>query len=191
MCRLFGLTAGDNRVRATFWLLDAPDSLEVQSQRNADGAGLGYFGPDGEIVLDKQPESAFRDQEFQRAARQADSSAFVAHIRQAQDCTSAARRPLCTRRPWRTSPRSSSPPRNSTGKPAGGCSSQASWYTSGAISAWNPGSPSRKRLRTWCHCRRIIRTSTFEFHAGNDKCQALTWHFSFVAPTGFEPALPP
>ena len=81
MCRLFGLTAGDNRVRATFWLLDAPDSLEVQSHRNADGAGLGYFGPDGEIVLDKQPESAFRDQEFQRAARQADSSAFVAHVR--------------------------------------------------------------------------------------------------------------
>ena len=81
MCRLFGLTAGDNRVRATFWLLDAPDSLEVQSHRNADGAGLGYFGPDGGIVLDKQPESAFRDQEFQQAARQADSSQFVAHVR--------------------------------------------------------------------------------------------------------------
>ena len=81
MCRLFGLTSGDTRVRATFWLLDAPDSLEVQSHRNADGAGLGYFGPDGEIVLDKQPESAFRDQEFQRAARQAGSSAFVAHVR--------------------------------------------------------------------------------------------------------------
>ena len=81
MCRLFGLTAGDNRVRATFWLLDAPDSLEAQSHRNADGAGLGYFGPDGGVVLDKQPEAAFRDREFQRAARQADSSAFVAHVR--------------------------------------------------------------------------------------------------------------
>lgn len=81
MCRLFGLTAGDDRVRATFWLLDAPDSLEVQSHRNADGAGLGYFGPDGGVVLDKQPEPAFRDREFQRAARQADSSAFVAHVR--------------------------------------------------------------------------------------------------------------
>jgi predicted glutamine amidotransferase len=80
-CRLFGLTAGDNRVRATFWLLDAPDSLEAQSHRNADGAGLGYFGPDGGVVLDKQPEAAFRDREFQRAARQADSSAFVAHVR--------------------------------------------------------------------------------------------------------------
>jgi predicted glutamine amidotransferase len=81
VCRLFGLTAGTGRVRATFWLLDAPDSLEVQSHRNADGAGLGYFGPDGGVVLDKQPEPAFRDQEFQRAARQAESSAFVAHVR--------------------------------------------------------------------------------------------------------------
>ncbi len=81
MCRLFGLTAGATRVKATFWLLDAPDSLEAQSHRNADGAGIGYFGPDGEPVLDKQPEPAFRDQEFQRAARQAESSAFVAHVR--------------------------------------------------------------------------------------------------------------
>ena len=81
MCRLFGLTAGAARVRATFWLLDAPDSLEVQSHRNADGAGLGYFGPDGEVVLDKQPEPAFQDEDFTRAARQAESSAFVAHVR--------------------------------------------------------------------------------------------------------------
>jgi predicted glutamine amidotransferase len=81
MCRLFGLTAGAARVKATFWLLDAPDSLEAQSHRNADGAGIGYFGPDGEPVLDKQPEPAFRDREFQRAARQAESSAFVAHVR--------------------------------------------------------------------------------------------------------------
>jgi predicted glutamine amidotransferase len=81
MCRLFGLTAGTARVKATFWLLDAPDSLRAQSHRNADGAGIGYFGPDGEPVLDKQPEPAFRDREFQRAARQAESSAFVAHVR--------------------------------------------------------------------------------------------------------------
>jgi len=81
VCRLFGLTSGETRVRATFWLLDAPDSLEVQSRRNVDGAGLGYFGPDGEVVLDKQPEPAFRDPEFTRAARQAESTAFVAHVR--------------------------------------------------------------------------------------------------------------
>jgi len=81
MCRLFGLTAGTARVKATFWLLDAPDSLEAQSHRNADGAGIGYFGPDGEPVLDKQPEPAFGDPEFRRAARQAESPAFVAHVR--------------------------------------------------------------------------------------------------------------
>ena len=81
MCRLFGLTAGGARVRATFWLIDAPDSLRAQSHRNADGAGLGFFDPAGEPVLDKQPEAAFRDQEFTHEARQAASSAFVAHVR--------------------------------------------------------------------------------------------------------------
>jgi predicted glutamine amidotransferase len=81
MCRLFGLTAGNTRVKAAFWLLEAPDSLKAQSHRNADGAGLGFFGPAGEPVLDKQPEPAFSDREFIREARQAESSAFVAHVR--------------------------------------------------------------------------------------------------------------
>lgn len=81
MCRLFGLTAGTNRVRATFWLLDAPDSLEAQSHRNADGSGLGFFGPDGRPVLDKQPEPAFEDEEFSHEARQAEAATFVAHVR--------------------------------------------------------------------------------------------------------------
>ena len=81
MCRLFGLTAGTARIQATFWLLDAPDSLEIQSHRNADGSGIGYFGPAGEPVLDKQPEPAFSDKEFTHAAKQAESSAFVAHVR--------------------------------------------------------------------------------------------------------------
>lgn len=81
MCRLFGLTAGQARVKATFWLLDAPDSLQAQSHRNVDGAGLGFFGPAGEPMLDKQPEPAFSDPEFIREARQAESSSFVAHVR--------------------------------------------------------------------------------------------------------------
>src|SRR5215470_8598919 len=81
MCRLFGLTAGSVRVGATFWLLDAPDSLAVQSHRNADGSGVGFFGPDGAPVLDKEPEPAFRDAEFTRAAKQAESTTFVAHVR--------------------------------------------------------------------------------------------------------------
>jgi glutamine amidotransferase len=81
MCRLFGLSSGTARVRATFWLVDAPDSLEVQSHRNVDGSGIGFFDPAGEPIVDKQPEPAFGDQEFIRAARQAESSAFVAHVR--------------------------------------------------------------------------------------------------------------
>ena len=81
MCRLFGLTAGNSRVRATFWLLDAPDSLEAQSHRNVDGSGIGFFDAAGVPVVDKQPEPAFRDEEFIHEARQAESSAFVSHVR--------------------------------------------------------------------------------------------------------------
>ena len=81
MCRLFGLTSGTAPVRATFWLLDAPDSLELQSHRNADGSGIGFFDAAGRPVLDKQPEPAFRDEEFIREARQAESATFVAHVR--------------------------------------------------------------------------------------------------------------
>ncbi len=81
MCRLFGLTAGNARVRATFWLLDAPDSLEVESHRNVDGSGIGFFDAAGAPVVDKQPEPAFRDEEFKHEAREAESSTFVAHVR--------------------------------------------------------------------------------------------------------------
>jgi glutamine amidotransferase len=81
MCRLFGLNAGAARVRATFWLLDAPDSLDVQSHRNVDGAGIGFFDPAGEPVVEKQPEAAFGDPDFTHEAQQVDSTTFVAHVR--------------------------------------------------------------------------------------------------------------
>ena len=81
MCRLCGLNSGTDPVRATFWLLDAPDSLDVQSHRNADGSGIGFFDAAGAPVLDKQPEPAFSDEEFVREARQAESATFVAHVR--------------------------------------------------------------------------------------------------------------
>ena len=81
MCRLFGLTSGAVPVRVTFWLLDAPDSLEVQSHRNADGSGIGFFDSARVPVLDKQPEPAFSDEEFNREARQAESATFIAHVR--------------------------------------------------------------------------------------------------------------
>jgi predicted glutamine amidotransferase len=81
MCRLFGLTAGNVRVQATFWLLDAPDSLEEQSRRNVDGSGIGFFDSSGDPVVDKQPEPAYRDEEFIHEAQQAESATFVAHVR--------------------------------------------------------------------------------------------------------------
>jgi glutamine amidotransferase len=81
MCRLFGLTSGTVPARVTFWLLDAPDSLEVQSHRNADGSGIGFFDAAGAPVLDKQPEPAFSDEEFVREAREAKSATFIAHVR--------------------------------------------------------------------------------------------------------------
>ena len=83
MCRLFGLTAGTARVRATFWLLDAPDSLEVQSHRNVDGSGIGFFDAAGAPVIDKQPEPAFEDEEFIHEAAHAESATFVAYVRYA------------------------------------------------------------------------------------------------------------
>jgi glutamine amidotransferase len=75
------LTAGAEPVRATFWLLQAPDSLRKQSHREPDGTGLGYYGTDGQPRVDKQPLAAFRDREFAREARRVESSTFVAHIR--------------------------------------------------------------------------------------------------------------
>ena len=81
MCRLFGMTAGAEPVKATFWLIDAPDSLATQSRRNVDGSGIGFFDQAGQPVLDKQPEPAFSAAEFGRQARQAESATFLAHVR--------------------------------------------------------------------------------------------------------------
>jgi glutamine amidotransferase len=81
MCRLFGMSAAPNRVRATFWLLEAPDSLLDQSHREPDGTGLGYFAPDGTPHVDKQPIAAFADRAFAREAREVHSRTFVAHVR--------------------------------------------------------------------------------------------------------------
>ena len=83
MCRLFGLHAGAEPVTASFWLLDAQDSLREQSHREPDGAGIGVFDERGEPVLDKQPLAAYRDDEFAREARTARSRTFVAHVRYA------------------------------------------------------------------------------------------------------------
>jgi glutamine amidotransferase len=82
MCRLFGLHTGVPTT-ATFWLLDAPDSLAAQSHRNPDGAGIGTFDSDGRPVVDKQPMAAWDDADFAAGARELRSRTFVAHVRYA------------------------------------------------------------------------------------------------------------
>ena len=37
------MSGGRRTVHATFWLLDAPDSLAVQARGDPDGTGLGYY----------------------------------------------------------------------------------------------------------------------------------------------------
>ncbi|HEV2639868.1 MAG TPA: class II glutamine amidotransferase [Actinocrinis sp.] len=83
MCRLFGMTSAPARVRATFWLLEAPDSLSAQSRRDPDGTGLGFFGPDGRPEVHKAPIAAFDDRDFAEEARTVESATFVAHVRYA------------------------------------------------------------------------------------------------------------
>jgi glutamine amidotransferase len=81
MCRLFALSSSPHRVHATFWLLNAEDSVITQSRRNPDGTGLGYFDERGAPVLDKEPLPAFKDKAFLREARQVRSNLFISHIR--------------------------------------------------------------------------------------------------------------
>jgi predicted glutamine amidotransferase len=63
VCRLFGMSAGGRRARATFWLLGAPDSLAAQSRREPDGTGLGWFDEQGAPHVRKQPIAAYGDAE--------------------------------------------------------------------------------------------------------------------------------
>ena len=82
MCRLFGLCGGSEPVRATFWLLEARDSLAVQSRREPDGTGIGWF-EDGQAHVDKRPVAAYEDRRFAEEARELCSRTYVAHIRYA------------------------------------------------------------------------------------------------------------
>jgi predicted glutamine amidotransferase len=83
MCRLFGLHAGARPVRATFWLLDAPDSLSDQSRLEPDGAGIGTYDAVGRAHVTKQPLAAWEDHAFAREARDLKSTTFLAHVRYA------------------------------------------------------------------------------------------------------------
>ncbi|HEX4011152.1 MAG TPA: class II glutamine amidotransferase [Solirubrobacteraceae bacterium] len=83
MCRLFAMSGGREPVQATFWLLEAPDSLARQSRREPDGTGLGSYDTAGDPVISKQPVAAFQDARFHREAKDVSSRTFVAHVRYA------------------------------------------------------------------------------------------------------------
>ena len=81
MCRLFGLHGGQRRIAATFWLLESPASLAVQSRTQPDGFGIGTFEEDDSPEVDKGPIRAIDDELFAREARLERSRTFVAHLR--------------------------------------------------------------------------------------------------------------
>jgi predicted glutamine amidotransferase len=75
--------SGKRRTRATFWLLEAPDSLAQQSRHNPDGYGIATYAADGSPVVDKRPAAAYEDESFAREAREEESTTFTAHVRYA------------------------------------------------------------------------------------------------------------
>jgi predicted glutamine amidotransferase len=75
------MSAGSEPARATFWLLDAPDSLSAQSHREPDGTGLGWFDDAGRPHVSKQALAAYSDGRFAREAREVSSTKFIAHVR--------------------------------------------------------------------------------------------------------------
>lgn len=83
MCRLFGLHAGTHACTATFWLLDAPDSLSEQSRRNPDGTGLGIFDEHARPHLFKEPIAAWQDAAFATEAHRMTGTTVIAHVRYA------------------------------------------------------------------------------------------------------------
>jgi glutamine amidotransferase len=83
MCRLFGLHGGRERVRSCFWLLEAPQSLAVQSRCQPDGYGIGTFDEDGKPDVDRGVVAAWQDEAFAEQARQECSRTYVVHLRYA------------------------------------------------------------------------------------------------------------
>jgi len=81
VCRLFGMASGAEHIRATFWLLDAHDSLARQSRREPDGTGLGWYEADTYPERLRDPEPAWRDPSFSRDAKEVRSRTFIAHVR--------------------------------------------------------------------------------------------------------------
>jgi glutamine amidotransferase len=75
------MSAGEQRAHATFWLLDAPDSLSAQSHREPDGTGVGWFDEHDAPQVRRQVIAAYEDARFAAEAHELTSKTFVAHIR--------------------------------------------------------------------------------------------------------------
>src|SRR5436305_12957272 len=86
VCRLFGMSGGRRPLKATFWLLEAPDSLAQQSRRNPDGYGIATFEQDGSARVDKRPAAAYEDEQFAREAPDEEAPPFLAHARDPARC---------------------------------------------------------------------------------------------------------
>ena len=91
MCRLFGLHGGRQRVRARFWLLEAPRSLALQSRCQPDGYGIGTFDEDGTPEVERGVTPAWQDEAFTREAKEGCSRTYVVHIRYASAGPTALR----------------------------------------------------------------------------------------------------
>jgi glutamine amidotransferase len=91
MCRLFGLHGGRERVRACFWLLEAPHSLAIQSRSQPDGYGIGTFAEDGTPRVERGVTPAWQDEAFARDAKQGCSRTYVVHLRYASSGPAALR----------------------------------------------------------------------------------------------------
>ena len=64
MCRLFGMSGGDEPVRATFWLLrGARFAVADQSRREPDGTGHRLFRRRRAAPVAKQPLAAYEDRD--------------------------------------------------------------------------------------------------------------------------------
>jgi glutamine amidotransferase len=96
MCRLFALHAGRRDVRAEFWLLEAPTSLAVQSEVNADGFGITALSADDALLLIRNPVQASADRLYRGFARSAEACQFLVHLRYAN----TGRRALANTHPF-------------------------------------------------------------------------------------------
>jgi predicted glutamine amidotransferase len=91
MCRLFGLHGGEQRVRGCFWMLEAPNSLALQSRCQPDGYGIGTFAADGSTDVDRGVIAAWQDEAYAHQARAGCSRTYVVHLRYASAGPAALR----------------------------------------------------------------------------------------------------